>query len=377
MSREKNTQHLKELLKKLDEQINELDRPEMRRQVANLFFQKAYLLLKLKESEESETITKKDVGEALYQAALRYHIVGADELLATLLQFIQQHDLMESNTKLKWQVERLLSLKPDLMTITPATLPFETSSPELLITSEEDVARIEQQFKLQQKINGIKERVKSIAIKEENGQISRLEAASEYEQIFHEINGLLEEHASHSKELIELAKDVGNKCLLRSLVMQDFDIGMRVLAKAKELKIPLHFHYRMKMEKMLKILDIFRSRKRMVLWIPLEDLSKNLTIDEQILTVMERGYPLNVEENIEIEIIDMYRVDLVRGVSKISVEKVIGDLPRLTPTSVIMNLHDFFPDELLIVFYKTKDMDGLMVVPTGEIERLNVIHLEA
>lgn len=377
MSQNNRIQQITSLLEALDQRISDLDRPETRKPVADLFFRKAYLLLTLRKLGGDTAPDLKDIGEALYQAALRYYMVGADGLLVALLQFVRQNDLENTHPKLKWQVERILNQKPELLTLPPESLPFETESMDITIAMDVDVERLEQDFKIQAKVEKIKEALKDIATKEENNAITKLEAANEYEKLFDEVISVLSREKTKSKDVIELARDIGNKCLLRSLVMQDFSIAARVLEKATTYQIPLHLHYRMKIEKVLGILEIFRSRQRMVLWLPLEDMPKDVSIDEQILAVMERGYPLNIEENVDIEVVEMFRVDLLRGVSNIPVEKVIGDLPRLTPTSVILNLHDFFPDELIIVFYKIKDTDGLMVVPTGEIERLHVVHLEA
>ncbi len=377
MSEENSIKSIKEMLKKIDKKIEELDRPETRKEVGDLFFQKAYILFTLSNANDEETITKREIGTALYQAALRYHIAEEDELLATLLQFVRENKLEDSHPRLKWQIERIISQKPDIFDTMAAPFPFDLSISKLGPTSGEELDAIDQKIKLRSIIKEIKKKIKEIGIKEENGNISRLEAAKEYERLFIETIDLLKEHDKSNKEIKELAKEIGNRCLLRSLVMQEIETATKILTLAKEHDIPLHLHYRLKIEKMSKILQIFRARQRMVWWIPIDELPSGSEVSDQVLAVMERGFPLNIEENIEIEITEIYRIDLVRGVSKISVEEIIGDLPRVTPTSVIINLHDFFPEDLLAVFYRTKDIEGLMIVPTGEIQRLHIIHLEA
>ena len=112
-----------------------------------------------------------------------------------------------------------------------------------------------------------------------------------------------------------------------------------------------------------------------MLWLSSEEVS-DVPLSKRILKIMDKGYPLNLEEeDVDIEILRLYRLDLLQGLITVPVEQVFSDTSRLTPIRVVVDIMDFFPSDLIAVKYRTGDMEGLMVVPTGNVDRLQVVHL--
>ncbi|MFW9997261.1 MAG: hypothetical protein ACFFD4_34780 [Candidatus Odinarchaeota archaeon] len=350
----------------LEKEIERVDTSQTREQAADLFFEKSRLLNEKIGSKPKETAL------ALYNAALRYQITRNTAKIVSLIKFARNNYLEESHPRLKKLLDRLKQQ-------------FDIQEEQLIESSEPDEAAPHLEARppiLREVLKEINEKVLETAVSEESKRITRQEAAVSYFKLFKMLLPLLDSKQEdvNEEEPRQLARDLGNRCLLRCLVEHDLELSRLLFDLAEQNSIHLHSQYTKKMQRMEEVVKLFHQGRKVVQWLPKADLDSDSTIDEQILTIIKEGYRLNIEEKVEFEVLAIHRLDLLSGLQRVPVEQVIGsDIARLTPLSIILSIFDYFPSDLIALSYRPAGLeleeDGLMVVPTGNIDRLQVVYL--
>jgi len=97
-----------ERIQQLDDEIREIDGLQTRKEVADLYFQKAHLLLEhFGLSQEKE-----EIALALYHAGLRYLMADSLGSLAAVIKLVKQNELELAHPKLSWLLERIQKENP-------------------------------------------------------------------------------------------------------------------------------------------------------------------------------------------------------------------------------------------------------------------------
>ncbi|MHA1167479.1 MAG: hypothetical protein ACTSRU_06635, partial [Candidatus Hodarchaeales archaeon] len=303
------------------------------------------------------------IGLTLYQSLLRFHISQDRENAFTVIKYCKDEDLTRAHPKLTSYIDE----------ISKHYHKYEGKAPRIKVAPI-DIRTSYDEINVAQTVDYINDKMHKTAVAEEEGEMTRIEAATTYFALLKKMLPVLKSDYKEGNP-DQIARDLGNRCLLRCLIESDLELAQEVLNLANIYKIQLHSHFQQKITKIGEITQLFREGRKVVLWLPSEEIS-DVPLFERILKIMDKGYPLNLEEeNVDIEILRLYRLDLLQGLLTVPVEQVFSDTSRLTPIRVVVDLMDFFPSDLIAVKYRAGDLEGLMVVPTGNVDRLQVIHL--
>ncbi len=362
-------ENLEREIEKIKKEITLKDTPESRETVGDLYFQ-LYKLYGLKyqqctDSWERNVYKEKRI-DALYQALLRYFLNESVSKMAYLTLIIEKEGYLGFSSKLDWLYERITTEMDQVQKVRSA---LEENSLYEQIKEINELENIKTEILSSGKSTKLDLAYQAFnqAQALEIEGVPRKQVADQYVKAIEILEG------EESFEAKTLKKSCYEKAITRYLLTDHIDETLSLVKKAEKEGIKLKPTLKEKALQKYRIIQSYREGKRPILMLLQNELINCENELEMIEKILSEGDKLSLEEDIDFNVEKIWKYDLIRGLTEIESEKVIGTLPKLSLYNIILALYDYFRDGLAVVKFTREETKGMMVIPLSDFSKIQTI----